>query len=92
MLAQLVDGVILKGRLTPQAPGRPAMRLGWRPGMLLAELTKQLQVAWRSGVVLAVKKDNGDTLEYNQFCSKELRPALKDIVWTSPAEINSTPA
>ena len=53
MLAQLVDGVILKGRLTPQAPGRPAMRLGWRPGMLLAELTKQLQVAWRSGVVLA---------------------------------------
>ncbi|KAF8393041.1 hypothetical protein HHK36_021282 [Tetracentron sinense] len=33
-----------------------------------------------------VKKDGGDTLEYNQFCSKELRPALKDIVWTSPAE------
>ena len=42
-------------------------------------------------VVVEVKKDNGDTLEYNQFCSKELRPALKDIVWTSPAE-NPTPA
>lgn len=42
-------------------------------------------------VVVEVKKDHGDTLEYNQFCSKELRPALKDIVWTSPAE-NSTPA
>ncbi|KAJ6698620.1 NON-SPECIFIC SERINE/THREONINE PROTEIN KINASE [Salix purpurea] len=40
-------------------------------------------------LVVEVKKDNGDTLEYNQFCSKELRPALKDIVWTSPAE-NST--
>ncbi|KAG6436880.1 hypothetical protein SASPL_101784 [Salvia splendens] len=33
-------------------------------------------------VVVEVKKSSGDTLEYNQFCSKELRPALKDIVWT----------
>ncbi|CAN6681406.1 unnamed protein product [Malus baccata var. baccata] len=44
-----------------------------------------------SFIVVEVKKDNGDTLEYNQFCSKELRPALKDIVWTSPVE-NSTAA
>lgn len=44
-----------------------------------------------SFVVVEVKKDNGDTLEYNQFCRKELRPALKDIVWTSPTG-NSTPA
>lgn len=39
-----------------------------------------------SFLVVEVKKDNGDTLEYNQFCSKELRPALKDIVWTSTTE------
>jgi 5'-AMP-activated protein kinase catalytic alpha subunit len=45
-----------------------------------------------SFLVVEVKKDNGDTLEYNQFCSKELRPALKDIVWTSPATENSIPA
>ncbi|OAY31445.1 CBL-interacting serine/threonine-protein kinase 6 [Manihot esculenta] len=38
-----------------------------------------------SFLVVEVKKDNGDTLEYKQFCSKELRPALKDLVWTSPA-------
>ena len=38
-----------------------------------------------SFLVVEVKKDNGDTLEYNQFCSKELRPALKDIVWTNSA-------
>lgn len=38
-----------------------------------------------------MKKDNGDTLEYNQICSKELRPALRDILCTSPTE-NSTPA
>lgn len=37
-----------------------------------------------SFLVVEVKKSSGDTLEYNQFCSKELRPALKDIVWTSP--------
>jgi len=34
-------------------------------------------------VVVEVKKSSGDTLEYNQFCSKQLRPALKDIVWTA---------
>lgn len=44
-----------------------------------------------SFLVVEVKKQSGDTLEYNQFCSKELRPALKDIVWTSPAD-HSTPA
>ncbi|KAK8351781.1 hypothetical protein V6Z12_A05G055700 [Gossypium hirsutum] len=44
-----------------------------------------------SFLVVEVKKDHGDTLEYNQFCSKEHRPALKDIVWTSPAD-NSTVA
>ncbi|XP_057771112.1 CBL-interacting serine/threonine-protein kinase 6-like [Salvia miltiorrhiza] len=38
-----------------------------------------------SFVVVEVKKLSGDTLEYNQFCSKELRPALKDIVWTTTA-------
>ncbi|KAG8372587.1 hypothetical protein BUALT_Bualt12G0081500 [Buddleja alternifolia] len=38
-----------------------------------------------SFLVVEVKKSSGDTLEYNQFCSKELRPALKDILWTSAA-------
>ncbi|KAJ0698280.1 putative protein kinase CAMK-CAMKL-CHK1 family [Helianthus annuus] len=37
-------------------------------------------------VVVEVKKSSGDTLEYDQFCRKELRPALKDIVWTSGDE------
>ncbi|GMH04463.1 hypothetical protein Nepgr_006302 [Nepenthes gracilis] len=43
-----------------------------------------------SFLVVEVKKDHGDTLEYNQFCSNELRPALKDILWPAPAD-NSTP-
>ncbi|KAL5698911.1 cAMP-dependent protein kinase [Ranunculus cassubicifolius] len=42
-------------------------------------------------LVVEVKKDGGDTLEFDQFCSKELRPALKDIVWTSPVQ-NLPPA
>ncbi|KAK3189693.1 hypothetical protein Dsin_029254 [Dipteronia sinensis] len=45
-----------------------------------------------SFLVVEVRKDNGDTLEYNQFCSKELRPALKDIVWMSAATENPTVA
>ncbi|CAK9183311.1 unnamed protein product [Ilex paraguariensis] len=44
-----------------------------------------------SFLVVEVKKSSGDTLEYNKFCSKELRPALKDIVWTSSVS-NSTAA
>ena len=36
-----------------------------------------------SFLVVEVKKDKGDTLEYNHFCSNELRPALKDIFWNA---------
>ncbi|KAF7113128.1 hypothetical protein RHSIM_Rhsim03G0256900 [Rhododendron simsii] len=46
-----------------------------------------------SFLVVEVRKSSGDTLEYNQFCSKELRPALKDIAWTSsPVAHSATPA
>ncbi|KAM0939628.1 putative protein kinase CAMK-CAMKL-CHK1 family [Dioscorea sansibarensis] len=31
--------------------------------------------------VVEVKKRAGDTLEYNQFCNRDLKPSLKDIVW-----------
>lgn len=36
-----------------------------------------------SVLVVDVKKDGGDSLEYRSFCSEELRPALKDIVWAA---------
>lgn len=32
--------------------------------------------------MVEVKKAAGDTLEYQKFCNQELRPSLKDIVWT----------
>jgi len=31
--------------------------------------------------VLEIKKTSGDTIEYNDFCDRDLRPALRDIVW-----------
>ncbi|KAG8067475.1 hypothetical protein GUJ93_ZPchr0005g14311 [Zizania palustris] len=36
--------------------------------------------------VVEVKKTAGDTLEYQTFCNKDLRPSLTDICWTSPSE------
>uniref|UniRef100_A0A0E0KZP8 non-specific serine/threonine protein kinase n=1 Tax=Oryza punctata TaxID=4537 RepID=A0A0E0KZP8_ORYPU len=35
--------------------------------------------------VVEVKKTAGDTLEYQAFCNRDLRPSLNDICWTSPA-------
>uniref|UniRef100_A0ACD5VPT3 Uncharacterized protein n=1 Tax=Avena sativa TaxID=4498 RepID=A0ACD5VPT3_AVESA len=36
--------------------------------------------------VVEVKKTAGDTLEYERFCKKDLRPSLKDICWSAQAE------
>lgn len=36
-----------------------------------------------SFLMVEVKKENGDTLEFNQFCLNQLRTALFDVVWTS---------
>ncbi|XP_044497066.1 CBL-interacting serine/threonine-protein kinase 20-like [Mangifera indica] len=32
--------------------------------------------------VVELKKAAGDTIEYKEFCTQELKPSLKDIVWT----------
>lgn len=36
--------------------------------------------------VVEVKKSAGDTMEYEMFCNKDLRPSLKDICWSSQSE------
>ncbi|CAO2194133.1 unnamed protein product [Urochloa humidicola] len=36
--------------------------------------------------VVEVKKSAGDTLEYERFCNKDLRPSLRDICWSSQPE------
>ncbi|KAK1293290.1 CBL-interacting serine/threonine-protein kinase 6 [Acorus calamus] len=40
--------------------------------------------------VVEVRRDGGDAVEYDRFCSQELRPALKDIVWASTAADSQT--
>lgn len=42
--------------------------------------------------VVEVKKSAGDTLEYEMFCSKGLRPSLSDICWSSRSEENMAPS
>ena len=32
--------------------------------------------------VVEFSKSSGDTLEYAKFCEEDVRPALKDIVWS----------
>ncbi|CAF2030787.1 hypothetical protein Bca4012_080697 [Brassica carinata] len=56
-------------------------KLSGRKGKLAVEA--EIFAVAPSFVVVEVKKDHGDTLEYNNFCSTALRPALKDIFWTS---------
>ncbi|MBA0568722.1 hypothetical protein Golob_006194 [Gossypium lobatum] len=40
--------------------------------------------------VVELKKTAGDTLEYKNFCNKELKPSLKDIVWAWQGSNNYT--
>ncbi|KAH7547476.1 hypothetical protein FEM48_Zijuj01G0314100 [Ziziphus jujuba var. spinosa] len=39
-------------------------------------------------VVVELAKSAGDTLEYTKFCEQDVRPALKDIVWSWQGENN----
>jgi hypothetical protein len=43
-------------------------------------------------LVVDVKKDGGDIMEYRSFCSDELRLALEDIVWAAAAFAGDPPA
>ncbi|CAK9317527.1 unnamed protein product [Citrullus colocynthis] len=36
--------------------------------------------------IVEFSKSSGDTLEYSKFCEEDVRPALKDIVWTWQGE------
>ena len=36
--------------------------------------------------LVEVKKSSGDTLEYQKMLKQDIRPALKDIVWTWQGE------
>lgn len=48
---------------------------------LLSVTAEVFEVAPEVAVV-EFSKSAGDTLEYAKFCEEDVRPALKDIVWT----------
>lgn len=39
--------------------------------------------------IVEFSKSAGDTLEYKKFCEEDIRPSLKDIVWTWQGENNT---
>ncbi|KAJ4836410.1 CBL-interacting serine/threonine-protein kinase 25 [Turnera subulata] len=51
----------------------------------LAVTAEVFQVAEEVAVV-RFSKSSGDTLEYTRFCEEDVRPALKDIVWSWQGE------
>ncbi|XP_062007987.1 CBL-interacting serine/threonine-protein kinase 25-like [Rosa rugosa] len=55
----------------------------------LAVAAEVFQVAQEVAVV-EFSKLSGDTLEYTKFCEEDVRPALKDIVWTWQGEENNS--
>ncbi|KAJ4836402.1 CBL-interacting serine/threonine-protein kinase 25 [Turnera subulata] len=68
-VAKLKD---FKVRLQGQAEGRKGR---------LSVTAEVFEVAPEVAVV-EFSKSAGDTLEYAKFCEEDVRPALKDIVWT----------
>ncbi|XP_050380577.1 CBL-interacting serine/threonine-protein kinase 25-like [Argentina anserina] len=53
----------------------------------LAVVAEVFQIAEEVAVV-EFSKLSGDTLEYTKFCEEDVRPAIKDIVWTWQGEEN----
>ncbi|KAE8682552.1 CBL-interacting serine/threonine-protein kinase 16 [Hibiscus syriacus] len=51
-----------------------------RKGKLL--LTAEVSEVAPEVAIVEFSKSSGDTLEYVKFCEENVRPALKDIVWT----------
>ncbi|XP_052210119.1 CBL-interacting serine/threonine-protein kinase 5-like isoform X2 [Diospyros lotus] len=55
----------------------------------LSVAVEVFEVATDQVAVVEFSKTSGDTLEYAKFCEEDVRPALKDIVWTWQGDTNS---
>ncbi|GAV71434.1 Pkinase domain-containing protein/NAF domain-containing protein [Cephalotus follicularis] len=51
-------------------------------------VTAEVFEVWPEVAVVEFSRSAGDTLEYNKFCVEDVRPALKDIVWSWQGENN----
>ncbi|KAE8735901.1 CBL-interacting serine/threonine-protein kinase 16 [Hibiscus syriacus] len=52
---------------------------GWKGKLLV---TAEVSEVAPEVAIVEFSKSSGDTLEYVKFCQENVRPALKDIVWT----------
>ncbi|XP_051132279.1 CBL-interacting serine/threonine-protein kinase 6-like [Andrographis paniculata] len=84
-LGKTKDFMVRKGESRVMLQGRRSGRKG-----KLSIAADVFPVA-PSLMVVEVKKSSGDTLEYNQFCTKDLKPALRDIQWTTSAAAATSP-
>ncbi|KAJ1688818.1 hypothetical protein LUZ63_012973 [Rhynchospora breviuscula] len=55
-------------------------RNGGRKGVV--EIDAEIFQIDSSNYMVEIKKSNGDTLEYQKILKEEIRPGLKDIIWT----------
>ncbi|XP_010526242.1 PREDICTED: CBL-interacting serine/threonine-protein kinase 16 [Tarenaya hassleriana] len=65
------------------------MRKEGRKGRL--SVTAEVFEVAREVSIVEFCKCSGDSLEYQRFCEDDVRPALKDIVWTWQGDNNSNP-
>ncbi|XP_057521795.1 CBL-interacting serine/threonine-protein kinase 6-like [Amaranthus tricolor] len=95
MISRLEEAAAKMGKFKISKVGDSVVRLQslekGRKGKLVIEV--ELFTVSSSFLMVEVNKDNGDTLEFNQFCNNFLRPVLMDVVvWTTPSEFTNSPA
>ncbi|KNA07012.1 hypothetical protein SOVF_175830 [Spinacia oleracea] len=87
VISRLEELAALSGKFKVSKVGDSVVRLQGqekgRKGKLV--IVVELFTVSSSFLMVEVKKDSGDTLEFNRFCQNHLRPTLMEIVWTSTA-------
>ncbi|XP_021729694.1 CBL-interacting serine/threonine-protein kinase 6-like [Chenopodium quinoa] len=92
VISRLEELAALSGKFKVSKVGDSVVRLQGqekgRKGRLV--IVVELFAVSSSFLMVEVKKDSGDTLEFNRFCQNQLRPALLDVIWTTAASDNHT--
>lgn len=94
LIGRLEELAAMSGKFKMSKVGGSVVRLQGqekgRKGKLV--IIVELFTVSSSFIMVEVKKDSGDTLEFNRFCQNHLRPALVDVVWTTPSDTCTTTA
>lgn len=79
-LKELAKALNLKVTKTDNGVLKLATTKEGRKGRL--ELDAEVSEVAPSFLLVELKKTNGDTLEYQRMMKEDIRPSLKDIIWT----------